>query len=711
MNPFRQGYKKIAILTGLALVLVTIGTEYFQFKKNQELILADLKNRLHEHTSNVNLRARHIQGYVQGLKQTAENNLYFIQKFNVTSPLFSFLTNDPNGQGYYLNIPQKDASDKMIGTVLGQGSTASFSQSLKDELNMALMLNTNLEIALNNNRGAVWAYYNSKNHFQIIQPWITSENNLYNSLSEQKFFFKKATPERNPHRVNFWTPIYQDGAGFKDSFQKGFIVTNASPVYNGNEFLGCVGLDLSLSELNRVMKRFFDLQGSLLLINKEHQILALNGPEETDFTPTSIERLEEYLSPETIQLINQEIRNPTEDFHSLHSDIIYVRPLLQAPWYMVYIGNKVDLFWNALMGMLQDIIVITSILLFVVGMAYMLVIRDFISPAQKLIDHISKENRGLQSHPQGLPARWEPWFKIVTHIFKENRALMKELENRVALRTKQLEQKNKKLEQTLKDLKNAQNQIIVQEKLASLGSLTAGIAHEIKNPLNFIINFSDLSLEYVEELKEKVSEKSDLFPLIEENIQKARAYAEKADSIVKSMLAHARGSSGKVTTFNLNILLDESVDLAYLGFQGKETNFSTQIVRKYDSKIGNIQGFQQDLARVFLNIVNNACYAMHIKKQEQGDSYAPELLVQTKNTNKGIAIIIQDNGIGMPSSLLKKVFTPFFTTKDAGKGTGLGLSLSYDIITQQHHGHLSVQSKEGKDTCFVIEIPKNVSLS
>lgn len=695
MSPFRRGYKRIAYLTGISLVFITLGIEYFQYQRNQNLILIDLKNRLDEHTSNVNLRARTLQGYVNGLKIAAENNLFYIKKFHIKSPLFSELKSNIETNSYDLG----GVKNRMVGNLMGQGSVKDFSDSLKDEINMALSLNTNFEIALKNNRGIVWAYYTSKNHFQNLYPWIPPNPNPYNRLVEDKFFFKGATPFLNPNRVNFWTPAYQDGVGFDTPYHKEIVVTNSAPVYDGNEFLGSVSIDLSLSEMGRIMKRFDALQGSLLLINKDHQVLAINGLETTALTPGQIQKLESLVSGDIVHRIDQEIQTPSEYFSIDKSSLIYVRNLHDAPWYMVYIGSKNDLFMKTFFEAIEDIFIITFALIFVVGMAYFMVIRDFISPAQKLIDHISNENKGLESVPQNLPSRWRPWFDIVSRIFAENRALMENLENRVKLRTKQLEQ-------TLHDLKKAQNQIIVQEKLASLGALTAGIAHEIKNPLHFIINFSELSLDYLQELKEKSSNENDLFSLIEQNIIKTREHAERADSIVKGMLAHARGSSGKITTFNLNKLLDEAIDLAHIGFQGKEIHFSAKIRKEFDQNIQDIHGFQQDLVRVFLNIVNNACFAMHQKQQKEGDFYQPELFVKTQDKGKTVKIIFEDNGPGMTQALIKKIFTPFFTTKDPGKGTGLGLSLSYDIITQQHHGHLFVESKAGRYSRFIIELPK-----
>jgi signal transduction histidine kinase len=283
---------------------------------------------------------------------------------------------------------------------------------------------------------------------------------------------------------------------------------------------------------------------------------------------------------------------------------------------------------------------------------------------------------------------------------------MEDLENRVKLRTKQLQQKNQQLEKTLNDLKKAQNQIIVQEKLASLGALTAGIAHEIKNPLNFIINFSELSLEYLQELKEKISNKNNLFSQIEQNLIKTREHAERADSIVKGMLAHARGSTGEITTFDLNKLLDEAIELAYVGFQGKTNDFTAKITKDFDQNIKTTQGSEQDLVRVFLNIVNNACFAMDEKQKKLGPGYQPELIVRTQDKRKAIEIRFEDNGSGIKRGLLKKIFNPFFTTKNSSTGTGLGLSLSYDIITHQHHGNITVESKEGDYSIFIIKLPK-----
>ncbi|MBL8676707.1 MAG: GHKL domain-containing protein [Alphaproteobacteria bacterium] len=533
---------------------------------------------------------------------------------------------------------------------------------------------------------------------------------MYHKNIQERLFYKGALPEYNPKKVNFWTPAYQDGETYKDGYPKEIIITNVSPVYNDYEFLGSVALDISLTKLSEILTAFNPLQGSLLLINDEEQILAASRSTPSPPQPSSILGLKDFVSPKILQIIRKEIKNAKNSFFYGESSLIYIKGIKDAPWHLIYISSTSNLFKQAFLEALEDIFIIMLTLLFVVGLGYLIVIRDFISPAQKLVNHITNENEGVKSTPQSLPPRWRPWFNIVSRIFQENRMLMANLEEQVSLRTKQLARKNQQLEKTLMNLKKAQNQIILQEKLASLGALTAGIAHEIKNPLNFIINFTEVSQEYLSEIKKKAPQE-ELFSKISQNLTRIKEHAERADSIVKGMLAHARGSTGEITTINLNTLIDEAINLAYLGFQGQETHFSATILKIFDPTVQDIEGSQQDLVRVFLNIINNACFAMHEKQKKLGMTYHPEIKVETHNKAKIIQIIFEDNGPGMSKAHIKKAFHPFFTTKESGKGTGLGLSLSYDIITQQHQGHLKVESKLGESTRFIIELPKQGSVN
>lgn len=292
------------------------------------------------------------------------------------------------------------------------------------------------------------------------------------------------------------------------------------------------------------------------------------------------------------------------------------------------------------------------------------------------------------------------------------------LEVKVEERTQQLQEKNQELSITLQKLKATQQQIIAQEKLASLGALTAGIAHEIKNPLNFVNNFAELSSELTQELLEEIENQKDRLDAettdyIEEilndltqNVKKINEHGKRADNIVRGMLMHSRGKGGHREPTNLNTLLAEYVNLAYHGMRAKDSSFNITIETHYDDTIGSVTVFPQDISRVFLNVINNACYAAHEKKQQLGDGFSPQLSVRTQNLGDRVEIRIRDNGNGIPNDIIDKIFNPFFTTKPTGQGTGLGLSISHDIIVQSHQGEIKVETEVGKHTEFIIVLPR-----
>lgn len=277
-----------------------------------------------------------------------------------------------------------------------------------------------------------------------------------------------------------------------------------------------------------------------------------------------------------------------------------------------------------------------------------------------------------------------------------------------------------KINKANNDLKEAQVQLVQAEKMASLGQLTAGIAHEIKNPLNFVNNFAVLTVDLVKELTELLDKLSDtLQPEDKEylleittdlgfNAQKINEHGKRADSIVKGMLLHSRGKAGDKQPTDVNSVLAEYVNLGYHGMRAQDNSFNIKIDSAYDDTIGLINIVPQNISRVFLNIINNACYSTNQKKKELNDAYFPILQVQTKNLGNKVEIRIRDNGKGIPQEILDKIFNPFFTTKPAGQGTGLGLSLSYEIVVQEHHGEMLVNSKEGEYAEFIITLPKDL---
>ena len=302
---------------------------------------------------------------------------------------------------------------------------------------------------------------------------------------------------------------------------------------------------------------------------------------------------------------------------------------------------------------------------------------------------------------------------------KENKAQKESLEYLVAERTYELTLQKEELQKAIEELKATQNQLIQSEKMASLGELTAGIAHEIQNPLNFVNNFSEVSVELCQELEEEIdktdipeSEKEYIKEIIgdlSQNQQKITHHGKRADSIVKGMLQHSRASSGEKEPVDINALADEYMRLAYHGLRAKNKEFNSALITDFDTSIGKVNVMPQDLGRVFLNLFTNAFYAVAEKKQklaEQGNtSYKPEVKITTKKFADKLYIRISDNGTGMPNQVKAKIFQPFFTTKPTGQGTGLGLSMSYDIVTNGHAGSLDVDTVPGERTEFKITLP------
>jgi signal transduction histidine kinase len=289
-----------------------------------------------------------------------------------------------------------------------------------------------------------------------------------------------------------------------------------------------------------------------------------------------------------------------------------------------------------------------------------------------------------------------------------------ELEAMVAARTAEITQQKNELQETVKELQSTQAQLIQQEKLASLGELTAGIAHEIQNPLNFVNNFSEVSMELIEEMEEEmakgdIAEASAIAADIKQNLEKIRHHGKRADGIVKGMLQHSRASSNVKEPTNLNTIADEYFRLAYHGLRAKDKSFNAELVSNLDPNLPSINIVSQDVGRVLLNMFTNAFYAVHQKQKTIGGDFKPRVEVSTRTikTAKGqdVEIIVKDNGSGIPDAIKDKIMQPFFTTKPAGEGTGLGLSLSYDIIVKAHKGHITINSKEGEGSEFIITLP------
>ncbi len=275
-------------------------------------------------------------------------------------------------------------------------------------------------------------------------------------------------------------------------------------------------------------------------------------------------------------------------------------------------------------------------------------------------------------------------------------------------------------EKALHELQLAQASLVHAQKMAALGQLTAGIAHEIKNPLNFVNNFSALSAELTDELNDVLKpapladktreEVDELTRLLKENLEKVVQHGRRADSIVKNMLLHSREGTGERRSADVNALVEESLNLAYHGARAEKQGFNITLKRSFDPNAGEIDVFPQEITRVLLNLISNGFYAA-TKRKAHGDGYEPSLAAATKNLGDSVEIRIRDSGSGIPPEVKEKMFNPFFTTKPAGEGTGLGLSLSYDIVVKQHGGSIEVDTRPGEFTEFKVILPRMAATS
>ena len=287
--------------------------------------------------------------------------------------------------------------------------------------------------------------------------------------------------------------------------------------------------------------------------------------------------------------------------------------------------------------------------------------------------------------------------------------LLEETIEELEQKRKAIEETNSALQKSLEELKAAQAQLIQSEKMASLGELTAGIAHEIQNPLNFVNNFSDVSTELVDEMNEEIDkgnleDAKQIAQDLKQNLEKINHHGKRAGDIVKGMLQHSRSSSGQKELTDINALADEYLRLAYHGLRAKDKTFNAAMKTDFDETIGLIKIIPQDIGRVVLNLITNAFYAVTERKKLQPEGYEPVVAVGTKKEAGKVEICVSDNGTGIPQKVMDKIFQPFFTTKPTGQGTGLGLSLSYDIV-KAHGGELKVETKEGEGSKFSIVLP------
>jgi two-component system, NtrC family, sensor kinase len=301
-------------------------------------------------------------------------------------------------------------------------------------------------------------------------------------------------------------------------------------------------------------------------------------------------------------------------------------------------------------------------------------------------------------------------FALVASILLFANQKRKRANSLLRQQNEQIETQHKAIEKTLADLKTTQTQLIQSEKMASLGELTAGIAHEIQNPLNFVNNFSEVNTELIEEMQQEIDKQNfeevkAIAASIKNNQQKISQHGHRADFIVKGMLQHSRSGAGEKQPTNLNVLCDEFLKLSFHGLRAKDKSFHAEMVTRFDPALPKIDVVQQDMGRVMLNLFNNAFYAVNEKQKTAGSGYQPEVTVITARENGQVVIKVKDNGNGIPENIKDKIIQPFFTTKPTGEGTGLGLSLTYDMVVKGHGGILDINSSDGNGAEFIIKLP------
>ncbi|MCX7019702.1 MAG: ATP-binding protein [bacterium] len=718
---FFSKYRRVMRFTFLGVVIMSLGLFYMQINTQYEHTVALIKERFREHALNLDYLIKSTTDLVDGMQYEAQKHYVLHQNEPLTGTLAAQIRDNPLSGTFALDTVCAPFTTTDTGNLTGIGSIRGRNPEFYRDVIMALDLNPLFNIGRLNIPNATWFYFTGQERFVNNYPWQPSEKAGFEDKFHDMEFYDLAKPAKNPRHTRFWTK------GYVDAWGQGLMVTCSAPVYRDVSFRGTVSTDLVLDFLNEFVRDFAFKGATIFLVNDRDQILAhptLVSSSDKEFKPIK-DAFPGDLKAKCADLF---VQNIPLDAVDLGRTLFCYANLKNAPWKLVLLVPD----WTLLISVVSESALVVIILL--VGLGLMLSVanrltrREFIVPAEQLVSHIETSSRGESRAIPAVPVSWRPWFDTVTRIFEENRQLLDQMKEQnehldalVDARTSELSEKNKELQATLGQLRDAQNQIIMQEKLASLGAMTAGIAHEIKNPLNFVNNFSELTVELAQELREIFGKEKDkldarnaedadaLISDIEQNAVKIRDHGKRADSIVRNMLQHSRGKTGERHPTDVNALLAEYVNLAYHGLRAQDVNFNITIESSYDPAAGIIDAVPQDLSRVFLNIVNNACYAANEKKTTAGDGFMPTIRVSTKNLNGRVEVRVRDNGNGIPKDVMDKIFNPFFTTKPAGKGTGLGLSISYTIVVEGHNGDIRMETEPGQYTEVIISLPRKAA--
>ncbi|MFC2101692.1 cache domain-containing protein [Bacteroidota bacterium] len=583
-----------------------------------------------------------------------------------------------------------------------------------------------------------YSFYAYRNNDSIILTTLGNDTYDYFLMDWYQVPREKKEP--------YWTePYFDEGGG------NIFMSTYSVPLYyrrdGKRKFVGVVTIDISINWLREMVDSIHVFETGFGFLVSQNGTIVTHPVEELIMNASIFSLAEEYNMPLFRELGRKMIRRESDFSMTSYKNManqkeswVAYEPVPSNGWSLAVVFPVDELMADAIRLNLA-IVLLGSAGLIVIFLVILLISRSVTRPMRKLSqaaqsfaegdfdvvlpDIVSQDEIGMLTHSfsymQKTLAETIGDLKETTEQLRVSNDKLedysKTLEVKVEERTSELVAKNSELDSALQTLQAAQAQLVQSEKLASLGKLTAGIAHEIKNPLNFVNNFAELSAGLAKELKEEleklkgqVDEKDveylmEIVGDLESNSLKIHNHGKRADSIIRGMLLHSRGKAGEKQPTDLNALLEEYVNLGYHGMRASDPGFNIKIESVYDPEVGIVEVIPQDLSRVFLNIINNACQVTAQKKNEQRDSYFPLLSVSTKRINDLIEVRIRDNGKGIPDEIRDKIFNPFFTTKAAGSGTGLGLSISFDIVVQGHGGELIVETEAGEFTEFIIRIP------
>ncbi|MCX7003187.1 MAG: ATP-binding protein [bacterium] len=700
----------VVVLISVALFIIYISAEY----RNTERLITD---RFRQTAAQVDYFLKSTTDHVNAMRLFAER--YWMEHPEATNltGLAAQLCDAPARGVFHLDNVRPPYVTSNIANLTGLGTIHGRAPQFYREIATALALNPLFVITRANVPNAAWSYFVGTEYFINIAPWTHSTNYCYSRITCTQEFITLGMPTNNPGRIRFWTGIYVDECGL------GLMVTCGAPVYDGTTFVGTVCADATLDALNRILSDFPYANITLCIVSERDQALA--HPRLIRSTDTTIKRMADILPSRMCALTNVIMRAEAGVLHYNYS-VLYARAALShAPWQLLLYANSWSIFWPIFLEALLILGVLLGGLTAMLMITNRLTRREFIRPAELLVAHIEQASHAPETPAPAVPAAWTPWFATVSKVFLEHKQLLGELREHnehldalVAQRTQELSQRNQEVEDALKKLKEMQQQIVMQEKMASLGGLTAGVAHEIKNPLNFVNNFAELSTELFGELRALLvanaatidapaqSEINALLDDIEMNIRKINEHGKRADSIVRGMLLLSRGKTGERMPVDINALVAEYLNLGYHGLRALDATFNVKLESNYDPAVGTLPAVPQDLSRAILNLVNNACYAAFSARSKRGAGFMPTVAVRTVATADYIDIGVRDNGMGISPALREKIFAPFFTTKPAGKGTGLGLSITFDIVVHEHHGEILLDSVEGEYAEFTIRLPR-----